>query len=151
MSSLLGVPSNITSVVGKLRACRCGSRPHERPRAVILNGQSVKTTERGGTHAFDAYKRGKDGSTRLVEYAWLTDRQPGRASGTSGWVRRRCALRAVGHDDSLPIQVPNAQFAYSSADSLATRSSVYRSSTVRRAAAANLWRASTFRISVSSC
>ena len=55
MSSLLGVPSNITSVVGKLRACRCGSRPHERPSAVILNGQSVKTTERGGTHAFDAY------------------------------------------------------------------------------------------------
>ena len=51
----------------------------------------------------------------------------------------------------FPIQVPNAQFAYSSADSLATRSSVYRSSTVRRAAAANLWRASTFRISVSSC
>ena len=34
-------------------------RPGRRPSVVIMDGQSVKTTERGGTRGFDGYKRVK--------------------------------------------------------------------------------------------
>ena len=51
------------------------------PSVVIMDGQSVKTTERGGTRGFDGYKRVKGRKRHiLVEHAG-PDRANARGTG----------------------------------------------------------------------
>jgi hypothetical protein len=72
-------PFTITFVPGKMRASwpNCNGRFMSRrassrgrlpcPSVVILNSQSVKTTERGGTRGFDGYKRVKGLAENIYE------------------------------------------------------------------------------------
>jgi hypothetical protein len=87
----LGARSTITFRPGKMPVCgfiytACStSRPvamrveRPGPSVVIVDGQSVKTTERGGTRGFDAYKRVKGPQTsHPSRHPWTTARQPCR-------------------------------------------------------------------------
>ena len=87
----LGARSTITFRPGKMPVCgfiytACStSRPvamrveRPGPSVVIVDGQSVKTTERGGRRGFDAYKRVKGPQTsHPSRHPWTTARQPCR-------------------------------------------------------------------------
>src|SRR5689334_25405069 len=95
-----GAPSIITSGSGKTRAfgpvssaryqqARAHAGRAECPSVVIMDGQSVKTTERGGVRGFDAHKRVKGRKRHIlvdilglpvanrVEPASMSDRRAG--------------------------------------------------------------------------
>ena len=47
----------------------------ECPSVVIMDGQSVKTTERGGVRGFDGHKRVKGRKRHILVDPWLPDRE----------------------------------------------------------------------------
>lgn len=70
------------------RLTRLRSGRTQCPSVVIMDGQSVKTTEVGGTRGFDAFKRVKGRKRHICRYAGPADRQPRRGCRCFGPARR---------------------------------------------------------------
>lgn len=73
----------------------------ECPSVVIMDGQSVKTTERGGVRGFDAHKRVKGRKRHILVDHWV-------CRSRHAWNRPAYLIAALAHD-CLPVWVRCSQ------------------------------------------